>query len=583
MKRKTRKSAFLRTKKLAVLFSMIIAASSGYAEVIDLETSELNSKPISIRLRDEEKESLQPIDVIPSDFNDDESFVQTIQFAQGPSPAPGPTAPQAPGAAPNAFPGAANSPFGNLPAPTGGLGNQSLSAGGAAAALGATSASYSAAPNMIGDIFGGGFSSFSGSQTVTFNNHVPGFILSGSPGTSSSLLGFEYGNDSVPNDVFTQGLGTDASGDGQADTFSISEPLPPNDAPTAPGPGFVFNGGTAVYTNNNTSTTAQNGIYQDNQLWYVSYSYTGSLNGNGNGLGGVRSVIPVPGPGVAARRVKISENFSPEVRDRVFFNYSFFNNAYGNLGDISRYIIGSERILMEDLVSFEARLPLAGTYGSFQAVDQPESRNFELGNASFISKVVLLRRQNLLFSGGMGFTIPSADDTVLTNGNREIVRIENETFHLLPFLAAQLRLTRKTVFQTYLQLDVAANGDPVLANLTGGPLPNIGKFNDSTLLHADVAMNRQIYQGGQGNFLRAVLASGELHYTGTLQSSDIVANNGFTYQNLQPNFDIVNSTFGLHMLLGKKLVATPAISIPFSTGLNRQFDYEAIIQLNYLR
>ena len=203
-----------------------------------------------------------------------------------------------------------------------------------------------------------------------------------------SDIGFEFGNDSAPNDVFTAfgtGQDLDGSNDGFADTFEILEPIPPNDALTSPGPGFTFDGGEAVYTNNTTSTDPQAGVYQDGQQWYVKYSYTSTLDSNSGGGGpgsGLRSFVPVPAPGISARRIKIAENFSPEVRDRFFLNYSFFNDSFGGLGDISRYIMGFERILVDDLVSLEVRLPMAATYGSFQQLDRAENRNFELGNMS---------------------------------------------------------------------------------------------------------------------------------------------------------------------------------------------------------
>lgn len=456
-------------------------------------------------------------------------------------------------------------------------GGQNLNAG-RAQGLGATAGSYSSAPNMIGDIFGTGLSSFGGSQTVSFSGYAAGVITSGAPGSATSDLAFEFGTDTVPNDIFNDPPGFDlAGGDGAADTFAIREPLPPNDALTSPGPGFVFDGGTAVYTNNQTSTTAQPGIYQDGQDWFISYSYTQTLGGSQeNGR-------PLPGPGVAARRVKISENFSPEVRDRFFTSYNFFNDALGGLGDISRYTFGLERILVDNLISLEARLPTAGTYASTQDLDLRAARDFEFGNAALILKGVLLRNEHFIWSGGLGVGLPTADDTRIRSGGQEVLRVENETVHLLPFTALLLRMSRDTAVQAYMQLDVAANGDPVYADLTGGPLPQIGVFNDSTLIYLDAAVSHVIYRDPCSRFLQQVLATGELHYSGTMQESDFVQSGNLNYTNLKRHFNVVNATFGMHMVLKNNLVLTPAMSIPLRDGLDEQFDYEAIVHLNYLR
>ncbi len=133
------------------------------------------------------------------------------------------------------------------------------------------------------------------------------------------------------------GTGLDLAGnDGFADTFQLAEPLPPSDAPTSPGPGFTFDGGTAVYTSNvGGATTPQPGQYVNGSTWYLQYSYTQTL------LSPDQGGRPVPTPGVSVRRIKLSENFSPEVRDRCFASYNFFNDAYGGLGDVSRYTLGA--------------------------------------------------------------------------------------------------------------------------------------------------------------------------------------------------------------------------------------------------
>ncbi len=60
---------------------------------------------------------------------------------------------------------------------------------------------------MIGDLFGGGLSSFGGFQTVPFSGYSSGTILSGGPGQANSQLVFEFGSDIVPDDVFTAGNG----------------------------------------------------------------------------------------------------------------------------------------------------------------------------------------------------------------------------------------------------------------------------------------------------------------------------------------------------------------------------------------
>ena len=137
--------------------------------------------------------------------------------------------------------------------------------------------------------------------------------------------------------------------------------------------------------------------------------------------------------------------------------------------------------------------------------------------------------------------------------------------------------------QTYLQLDTALNGDSISADLTGTSLQNIGTFTDSTLLHLDAALNRIVYTNPRAQRVKSVSLNAELHFTTSLEDSDIVSGNGLTYTNLKNKFNVLNATTGFHVQLGNDLVVTPAISVPIRDGLDEQFDYEAIVQFNYLR
>ncbi len=445
--------------------------------------------------------------------------------------------------------------------------------------LGATRANFSSSPTMMGDFFGGGVSRIAGIDRREFGFVARGFILQGLPGDSNAVLGFDAGG-GLPDDIFTTGVGTDTvnAPDG-ADSFAISEPLPPNDAPVSPGPGFLFDGGTAVYTNsaNSAVQTPQAGTFADGDFWYIAYSYSNPLNGAAAPNG-----VVIAGPDAASRRVKISENFSPEVRNRFYTNYSFFNDVFGGLGDVSRWILGVEHVVVPGTMSIEARLPLAATYASSQQITGTEDRSFELGNPTLIGKAVLLRYDDLIWSGGLGVGAPLADDGKLMRNNEELLVIKNESVHLLPFTGLLLRATDDLFVQSYVQLDVDANGNPVYGNLAGGNLPLLGRFTDSTLMHLDVAVNRFVYRNARSSTLQAAILNAELHYTTTLQSSDRVDGNGIVVTNLSDRFDVLNATFGSHFMLGNSLVVSPAMAIPLRDGDDEQFDYEAMVQVNYL-
>jgi hypothetical protein len=335
----------------------------------------------------------------------------------------------------------------------------------------------------------------------------------------------------------------------------------------------------------------------DSAIGRGSYSAAPNMTGDLFGRGGSSIIIPgqvptgpnygeriyLPGPDVATRRVKLSENFSPEVRDRCFLNYNYFNNAIGGLDDVNRWTLGLERLLVDDLISLEARLPMASTLSSTQDSLAMGDRGYELGNLTLITKGVLFRDEDSLWTAGMGVTAPLADDSLLTRGSTPLVQIENEAVHLLPFIATLQQLNSRTLFQAFAEIDVDTNGNPVYGNATLGTLPYAGRLNDSTLLMLDFSLHRLLRQSPRGAFVRQVIGNAELHYTGSLEDADIVRGPGFEITDLARRFNIVNATFSQHWVLSNNVVITPGIAVPLRSGTDKQFDFEAILQLNYLR
>ena len=101
-------------------------------------------------------------------------------------------------------------------------------------------------------------------------------------------------------------------------------------------------------------------------------------------------------------------------------------------------------------------------------------------------------------------------------------------------------------------------------------------------MNLDFALSHVLYRGCKKKLVRQVIANGELHYTGSLQESDIVTSDGLTYTNLSRYFNVLNATAGCHFVLGDNVVVTPAMSVPLRERYDEQYDYEAIVQVNYL-
>lgn len=345
------------------------------------------------------------------------------------------------------------------------------------------------------------------------------------------------------------------------------------------------------------SAFALNSALTDAGVGQGSYSAAPNMTGDLFGMGsayvfGIDSLPPneggpqpivLAGPGAAMRRVKLSENFSPEVRNRCFMTYNYFNNAAGRLGDVNRWTLGFERILYDDVVSFEVRQPMAATLSSTQLTSAPGDRGYELGDMALIGKAVLHRDQRWIWTAGLGVTAPLADDAKLVENGETVLRIRNQAVHLLPFTAWLYRYDNDNLFQFNSQLDIDVNGNPISGNLFPSGPRDEGRYTDASLVHLDFSYHRILARNRQQAWVRDWIGNAELHYTGSLEDSPVFEGDGFTVTNLARRFNVVNATFSNHLVLRNNWVVTPGISVPLQNGTDRQFNFEATLQLNYLR
>ena len=439
---------------------------------------------------------------------------------------------------------------------------------------GATQGAFSSVPNVVGDFFGASGSRLTIMRTVQSNFYAFGTTAMTNPQTyvfeaDTNMNGiFDEGG---PNDFFSvAGTGIDSSGDLNEDVFEITEPVPPTDAPTSPGAGFVFDGGTVTYTGNTMGTTAANGIPTDGEPWLASYSYTQTIHAD----------IPTAGGGVV-RRIKIAENNSPIPRHRIFFTYNFFNDVPAGFGDVNRYVAGFEKPFYYDTFSVDLRFPFASTLGSEQTDGSVGSKNTEFGNVTVMLKAVLAEGDNWITSGGVGMALPTSRDVRfrLSDGT-EILRMQNEAVHFLPFLATLYQPSQNSFIQSFVQLDVASSGNTVNGDPFGGPLPEIGKLRDATLLMLDVQIGKWVYRNRRGGYITGFAPLAELHYTTTLEDNGRVTGNGFDIASTTNRFDVLNLTLGSVVQLGNRLAITPGMVIPLRKNDDKQFDFEAAVQAN---
>ncbi|MFT7641010.1 MAG: hypothetical protein ACI9G1_002754 [Pirellulaceae bacterium] len=444
---------------------------------------------------------------------------------------------------------------------------------------GVTRGSRGSIPNVIGDFFGGGSMILDMNAIVTHRFHTTARISSGSPGAQDAKLIF---GDSANPSFQSLDTGSDATSDGFADTFSISEPLAPNAFPVSPGSGLTFAGGTAVFVGNvgggptgepgsppagALAETAQDGVFFDDSNWFTEYSFSGRVD-----------VVLPTGMGAATRRVKMAENNSPIPRNRLIFGHNFFNDVTG-FGDVRRYTMGFETTNASETASIDVRFPFASTIDSDYTVGGLNGANTEFGNISIAGKMILHRDASFLLTGGVGFNVPTADDLyVRLEDGTTLLHAQNDSLHVLPFFGALWTGHDRFFVQGFLQVDIDTNGNDIYA-YDGTDLVHAGRLQDSTLIYGDIAVGYFLYQDDRSR-ITSIVPVAELHYASSLQDADELTTSNVNIFSDAKRLDTLNLTLGTHISFGNNIVVTPGMTIPLRREGDRVFDYEAAIQAN---
>ena len=292
------------------------------------------------------------------------------------------------------------------------------------------------------------------------------------------------------------------------------------------------------------------------------------------------TTLLVPGPNIGdiVGRVRIQDNNSALPRDRFIFDYNFFYNVplASNGVNVNRFVPGIEKTFMDGMGSVEIRVPMAITLTSDFVTDRPADRSeYEFGNVVIAPKILLTSNRESALAAGIGIAVPTADDIVVYGaGGDRLLKISNESVHLIPYLAYAYAPQRSQFFsQAFLTLDVDTNGNPVEANMLGTGLERIGVWNDQTLLSASGSVGQYLYQNNsRRSTLKALAWSAELHYITTVNDADTVTAQPFLLGDSSADLSLLNGTVGAHARF-RTSTATIGYSFPL-TSSDRVFDGE---------
>lgn len=295
----------------------------------------------------------------------------------------------------------------------------------------------------------------------------------------------------------------------------------------------------------------------------------------------------------ATSRFKLAENQSPIPRNRVFYNFSHFHNSVddgvGSNFNINRHTFGLEKTFLNGMTSAEIRIPFASTVGATQivAAGQPFTEATEFGDIGWAGKVLLINGPIVQVSGGIAGSLPTAPDLeVIENNNMS--RIENEAFHLGPFIGVVVRPGSRLTISGVVQMDFDLNGNGFY-DVQGG-LQSMGQIQDQNLFLASVSAAYWMRQGQNQNLISDIAGIVELHFSTSTVEGDFIVPTGYSpYDRANAiiategsTTNILNLTGGVDLRMGPQNSIVIGAGVPLRSDAVQDslFDTEIIFQFN---
>jgi hypothetical protein len=296
--------------------------------------------------------------------------------------------------------------------------------------------------------------------------------------------------------------------------------------------------------------------------------------------------VASPAGGGVVGRTKISEDNNPLPRDRVIFDFDYFNSVPLTLGGVGvqRFSPGFEKTFFDRLTSIEVRVPFATTVDSdLNSGNLGSERATELGDVHITLKGLLYRSQEWNVAVGLGIDIPTASDSrVFFIDGTEIVRIKNEDVLLTPYFAYLWTPNDRLFFQNWFEFCFDPNGNPVLVNPDFTTLRSVGRITDQTVMQIDAQIGYWLYRAEDSSrWITALAPFFELHYNTTLNRADTIQAGAFVIGATSGHFDQLNLSTGFIAQIAENFTLALGAAFPLKGGTDRSFDYQLGIRANW--
>jgi hypothetical protein len=299
-----------------------------------------------------------------------------------------------------------------------------------------------------------------------------------------------------------------------------------------------------------------------------------------------------------SRGLKVAEHNKAIPMNRTYLAYNHFHNAAATsietpavgpvIGDLSidRWTLGLESRFADGLWSLEVQMPFTGDLDVMDPAGLSESHSGQIGNLSAILKRLVYYDGFTSVVVGLGVETPTGSDF---ESRTAVVRyhVSNDAVHIHPYLGILHSPNDCFFFHGFLQLDVATHGNLVTFDDSIGPGNVAGRYNDQTLLYADLGGGYWLSRNPCAT-VTGLAALVEVHYTTTLNDSDSlfatpvgVGGGGHVMNLVNPanRMDVINLTAALHAELAQYTSLRIGGVFPLNDPDDRFFDAEVAMQL----
>ena len=275
--------------------------------------------------------------------------------------------------------------------------------------------------------------------------------------------------------------------------------------------------------------------------------------------------------------MKIAEGGSVLPQDRVFFNYSFFDDVVASnaSSSLNRFTPGFEKTFLDGQASVELRIPFAtDAVSDFTATSTAVSNgsSADLGNIMLYVKALLYGNETYALTGGVGFGFSTADDIAvdLADGT-PLLRVENDAVQIQPFLGWLYMPSQKWFAQGFTQFSFATDQNDVWTN-SGQGLQAAGSFDDPDYFFFDVALGCWAYRNDDAACLSGIIPTVEVHHTNSLDNNASIVNAGnIQVGNWGGTTSLTSAVVGTTFEFKQQGQLTAGYAVPL-TSSDRQYD-----------